>query len=333
MLRYLPYIVVALLMIGPLHAAELHLDPSRGETLERAVKRARPGDILRLLPGWHGNPEIAGSYDGTVLVVGMPGATVGRSRFRGAANWRFEKVDFRGETSMPGMRASLVEADPASSNLTFADCSFATAEDSTGWTERDWVDKPYRLALHLRGNRMRVTGSHFFNVRNALAIMADDSLVEGNRFEAFGNDAIEFGANRLRIVGNTIRDGRHSPAERLHADAIQGFPAPGDTSFSDIVIADNRIEASPRADYLQGITAFDGRWRNVVVRGNSVVTSAYHGITWFGVDGILIEGNQVVQEREGKITPWIEVAPSKEGRLSSDIVVRGNISPLVRIRP
>lgn len=321
----------SMLMVEPASASAREIEVAPGE-LKTALATARPGDVLALLPGFHGDVVVRGRFEQEIRIRGRAGAVLGRTVFQDAARWRLENVDFRGGPASPGSRSSLVETDRLSSGLSFVNCSFATGDDTDGWTPEDWVARPYQQALLLRGAGMSVIGSHFFNVRNALAVFSDDSLIEANRFERFGNDAIAFGANRLQIVGNSIGDGRHSAAEKLHADAMQGYPAPDDGSYSEILIADNTIRASPRADYLQGISAFDGRWRNVAVRRNHVVTSAYHGISWYGVDGIVIEDNEVIEERPGSIIPWIAVLPAKTGRPSSGVVVQRNQAPAYKFR-
>lgn len=326
-------LAAALLSSAPASAATITLDPAKGETLAASVGKIAPGDTVIALPGDHGAPAIVGAMTPRVQIVCRPGAVIGRTTITKAMGWLFKGCDFRGAANEPGNNQRLVQTDLVSSDIDFDRCSFASVENTSGWTPQDWVDRPYFLGLFLRGTNMNVSNSHFFNLRNALAARADNSRVMNNTFEAFGNDAMQIGASGLRIVGNTIRDGRHTPVDPLHADAIQGYPAPKDGLYSDVLIEGNVVRPSPRGDYLQGISAFDGRWQNVVIRGNRVATQAYHGITWFGVNSIVIEGNTVEPVPGVKEVPWIEVAPAKNGRPSTGVVVRANVTPVLRLRP
>ncbi|WP_462120189.1 right-handed parallel beta-helix repeat-containing protein [Methylorubrum extorquens] len=261
-------------------------------------------------------------------IVGEPGAVVDATSIRGCESLKFQQLTFRGVRASPTI-PGLVIVDPSSRGLSFDRCSFSTEESSAGWSPQDWIDRPYGVGLFTRGQNISVSDSRFFNLRNCLYLGGDGSVVKGCSFEAFGNDAIEFCANDLRILSNRIRGGHHTPAEQLHADGIQGFPAPNGGLFSDILIDGNTIEFDGPGDYMQGIVVFDGRWRGIRVTNNSLRLNHWHAITIYGVDDILVAGNTV-----STIDPtrriWIEVRASKEGRPSSGVVVRDNVAPMFR---
>ena len=305
--------------------------------LAATIKAAAAGDTVIVLPGDHGPLSLYGvDKGGRVMIVGRPSAAIGATMISSCANLLFRDCAFRGLSPIPQATNFLVQADSKSGKIGFDRCTFAAQDDVSGWTPEDWRDKPYGVALALRGADQSVSNSRFFNCRSCLDLWGDRVQVTGNLFEAFGVDAIAFGhgGSWQTITGNTIRDGRHTTADPLHADAMQGYPAPKADAFSShITIADNVIEASPLADYLQGISAFDGRWQAIKVQRNFVVTSAWHGITFFGADGITIEGNTVVQERPGPVVPWIQVTKAKDGRCSTGVVVRDNVAPQVLVDP
>ncbi len=63
--------------------------------------------------------------------------------------------------------------------------------------------------------------NHFFNLRNVIGMSSgDNSLVEDNLIERFGNDGMEITASNLTVRKNLIRDGMHFPTEPLHPDGI-----------------------------------------------------------------------------------------------------------------
>lgn len=67
-----------------------------------------------------------------------------------------------------------------------------------------------------------------------------------------------------------------------------------------------------------------------VLRNRVAACNAYHEITLFEVDGVMIEGNLVTHDG-GKVVPWIQVAMSKNGRASTAVTCRGNTAPWMLI--
>ncbi len=121
--------------------------------------------------------------------------------------------------------------------------------------------------------------------------------------------------------------GRHSSAEVMHADAIQGWSVRGATNHDviidgNVVINDNMSEGS----YMMGIDLFDGKWERVTVSNNVVVTNTWNGIVLFGVDDALIVNNTVLATHPKPYGTWISLRPSKDKRPSHGAVVRNNIA-------
>lgn len=318
------------------------LNPARGETLANQMGRLNgamaPGDVIQLAAGFHGDPVITKANAGAVTVIGEPGAVVGHTVLAGAKQWSFRGISFRGVDPAANERAlnRLVDVSPTSADIVFQECTFATVDDSAAWTADDWVVKPYNIALMMRGDACSVVKCRFFNVRNALSLSGRGNRATDNVIEHFGNDAIQFGADGIVIARNVIRLGRHTPREQLHADGMQGYPRPQEGVYSDVLIEDNSIDMTGApGDSLQGISAFDGRWRNVRVLRNRVTIRAWHAITWYGVDGIEIAGNAVALApgSDPKLTPWISVDKAKDGRPSSAINVHDNDCRTYRLPP
>ena len=128
-----------------------------------------------------------------------------------------------------------------------------------------------------------------------------------------GNDGIDMTASDVVIRGNLIRSGRHTPAEPLHADGIQGWTSKGSTNRNVVVDSNRIINLNPAEDnYLQGISIFDGKWDGLTVTNNLVITNDWNGITLFGVANALVVNNSMIATRPDKYPTWLSIAPAKD---------------------
>ena len=128
-----------------------------------------------------------------------------------------------------------------------------------------------------------------------------------------GNDGVDMIASDVVIRGNLIRSGRHTPAEPLHPDGIQGWTSKGSTNRNVVVDSNKIINLNPAEDnYLQGISIFDGKWDGLTVTNNLVITNFWNGITLFGVANALVINNTVIATRPDKRPTWLSIAPAKD---------------------
>jgi hypothetical protein len=301
----------------------------------------KPGDSLILASGDHGEVDLSQYVNGDFIsVVAGPEQTplVRSVRAVTVSHWLFRGVKFQNEWSRPGPSPALVGITgndflgPAD-NVIVQDSSFSTRDDVSGWTDQDWVDRPYIIAFSSTARCVTLAGNHFYNVRNAAGIGGDSSLVENNRFEAIGNDSIEMTASNLVIRHNSINDNRHSPAENLHADGIQGWTLHGAIN-KNVLIDSNIITNTNSADrnYMQGISIFDGSWEGVVVSNNVVATNTWHAITLSGVHNALVINNTVIATGYPKPhESWIRIDKTKANPDNISAVVRNNIAPNIII--
>jgi hypothetical protein len=218
-----------------------------------------------------------------------------------------------------------------SDNIIFVQNSFSTQDRTDDWSDVDWVNKPWSPGFDTSARCTTLLGNHFFNLRDAMAITGQNSLVEDNLFESFGNDAIDMNTSDLVIRGNTIRDGRHTSADSGHPDGIQGWTSNGAVN-RNITIDGNLIVNMSKAEdnALQGISIFDGEWENVTVTNNAVVTNVWNGIALYGINHLKVINNTVAATRPN-ITTWITVQHAKDKRRSMDIVVRNNIATVIGV--
>lgn len=314
---------------------DITLDPAQGQTLE-AWAKAIPGDagIVRLAPGDHGRPVFTGRRTSRIDIWGQPGAVVRGALFRDTSRWLFRRVKFQPASLAPpnAYYAAMVDTDALSSDISFgystlsSACDFSACDDISAVpaTERPLLQG---MLLRLRGRNMAATFSTFHDCRTAIQISGSNNRVEGCVVERFTVDGIGFDGAGHQIVGNTVRDARHHIEEREHCDGIQGYQAGG----RDCVVARNVVGPSPLSDYMQGISGFDGMWTNLTVEDNDVTPSgAYHGITWFGPDGVMLQRNTVRQDRPG-FPPRIQITKAKDGRPAANVVERDNIAPQIMI--
>lgn len=297
----------------------------------------KPGDVIQLMSGDHGNVQINGINKEFITVQAAPGQTpILRSlRIEWASKWMFVGLKVQGagdgsSNSLPGL--GLVDFGHnlwrgPSDNIIFTNSSVSTVDGTNSWVDMDWVNKPFKVGLRTGASCVTISGNHFFNLRDALAIDGDHSLVADNKIENFGNDAIDLVASDLTIKNNTITNGHHTVSETLHADGIQGWTANGKTN-KNILISGNTIikTGDPETTYMQGITIFDGKWDGVRILNNVVVTNTWHGITISGVVNGQIINNTVVAFDPAKHPTWISVNKAKDGTPAQDIVVRNNIT-------
>src|SRR5208283_2628159 len=63
------------------------------------------------------------------------------------------------------------------------DNSFSTEDDVQGWTPEDWLMRPYATGFASTARCTTLVNNHFYNLRDAVGIGGDKSLVQGNVIE------------------------------------------------------------------------------------------------------------------------------------------------------
>ena len=234
----------------------------------------KPGDIVYLNSGDHGNVQIAGAVNSDFITVqAAPGQTpmLRSLRVNGASKWMFVGLKVQGagdgsSNSLPGPALIEFGRSGPTSDIVFAGNSVSTTDDTSRWTDTDWVKKPFATGLTTSATCVTISGNHFSNVRNAISLEGDRILVADNKIDNFGNDGIDVVASNVTIRGNTITDGRHTKSEPLHPDGIQGWTKPGATN-TNVVIDRNTIikTGDTQASAMQGISIFDGKWDGLTI--------------------------------------------------------------------
>lgn len=295
----------------------------------------KPGDTIVLMSGDHGTPKLQG-YINTKFITVMAGQgqapTVSAMTINGSSRWIFNGIKFQGRNTSTAPVNALLDIGRsnwagATDNIIFTNNTVSTEDDVSGWSEDDWIKKPFYYGIFTQGTCITISNNRFYNLRNAMSISGDHSLVEGNVIENFGNDGIDIMASELTIRRNTIRGARHSATETLHSDGIQGWNIYGKMN-RNVVIDSNFVinVGDAKVNTMQGIAIFDGKWDGLIVQNNVVATNHWHGISLYGVVNAIVANNTVVSSDPTKFPSWIMVREAKDKTPSQNVVIRNNIT-------
>lgn len=298
----------------------------------------KPGDIIYLNNGDHGNVQIIGAVNKEFITVrATPGQnpTLRSLRVYGASKWIFIglKIQGAGDGSSNSLSGSaLIEFGRnfwlgPTSNIVLAESSISTVDDTNSWTDLDWVKKPFKFGVLSGATCVAITGNHFFNLRDALQFDGEHHFVADNKFDNFGNDAIDVIASNATIQNNKITDGRHTKSEPLHPDGIQGWSKPGATNVNVLIDGNIIIKTGdPKTTEMQGIGIFDGKWDGLTISNNVVITNHWHGISVAGATNTKIINNTVVAYDPVTRPTWITVYNPKDRPPSQNVIIRNNIT-------
>jgi len=215
----------------------------------------------------------------------------------------------------------------------------SSQDNVSTWSPADWRAKASQgLLADGRGGTSCITINNnlFSNVGLGVALMADQTLFISNTINNFGDDAVDFAANNLVITNNQITNNLNL-SDGNHNDCMQGQigptgqSIPGGNVYNNITITRNVCiaQTNPRLTFpgtIQGIDAFNSNWNNLVVRNNTVIVNAWHGIAFASVHGGIIAENTVLASNPA-VNTWITVADnSSEGTPSSNVFVQDNVS-------
>jgi hypothetical protein len=236
-------------------------------------------------------------------------------------------------------------------NFILEDDTVASRLGTYPWVEEKIPGDPNQPAVSdgVTSNQsscVAIVADHIFNVFNGIQVAGDQSdnhgrfyVLANNTIDNFAGDGIDHSVSDALIKGNLITDGHdicHNNC--VHMDGIQGWTYNDRRGIvnSNVVIDANRIivQTTPGlvlpADELQGITVFDGSWKNVRVTNNIVIANVWQGISLGGVDGLLIANNDVLSTTSR--TTWILVGSgTHEGGVSDHQIVRNNIATVIKM--
>lgn len=350
MLRAIQKAVVFLLIVstaanGP--AADWYCDPVNGSSkgdgtaanpwgaLQSALGNAksplRSGDTIRLMSGDHGAVRISSTLSSvTIEAADRQKPTLSQlSGGPGLKNWTFRNLTVQTpDAVLPDWTIVFRLTDVE--GVTVEGCSIRTAADPATWGDAEWQKRCPFYGLWLRGTDLTVSKCYLTGLENCVYVEGSRIGVLNNTIEYFINDGIEYTASDLRIAGNRITDLYDLKSNKFHHDGMQGWNF-DDVDLRNVLIENNyvafstnRFKAIPplSSATFQGIVSFDGRFKDVIIRRNVVLSTAFHGITGYGYSDSIIESNTVSYQGTGAEPCWIGLFASP-----ANVMVRDNIAP------
>jgi len=284
----------------------------------------RPGDTVLLYSGWHGVIRIPrGFNDRPITLAAAPGQApqVGWVEIGEGRHWVV-----KGLTISPSLALSPLPRPPhhlvmlgerggeESAGLVVEDCFIFSTLDASGWTARDWIEKPASgiwLGRHGRGHIAR--NNYVLNTRFGISLCAPACVAEGNVVDRFSADGIRVTRDAQVVQYNVIKNifvGAREGDDN-HDDGIQVFLFNvGRGTVRDAVLRGNLIlsredDTLPFPNEMQGIGAFDGPLVNFLVESNVVCVNHYHGVSLYDGQGSVIRDNACFSRWPGRVRPWV----------------------------
>lgn len=294
----------------------------------------RPGDTIYLRNGEHGEATVTGVNDQFITIQAEPGQTpvINRLAIYGASKWIVRGITFRNAKGGDWLVQALNHKwQGPSENIIIEENAFLPNSDANTWSQKDWITNS-SSGIKTEARCATVRANRISTVRTGIYVTGEHSLIEGNIIDHFGGDGIDLLAGNASLVGNRITN-NHDVGDANHNDGIQGWIYTEEGN-SNVLIEKNVVINSTHPSLkfpgeLQGISIFDGKWRNVRVLNNCVITNHWHGIAMYGIRDSIIEGNRVAATDPKKET-WITVKdrkPAQGGTPPQNVIVRNNIAP------
>ena len=317
-----------------------------------------PGDQILLMTGAYGDVRLIGPLDNAgefVKVSPAPGAkpVLTSLLITGTNGWWLDGLKIQSVKPPTAIYSYLVTVGNGNKDIILSNLDVSSADnDATGWTQAQW-NANGRLGVQLLGGQngagttcISLTESHVHHVHTTLVLGTDNTLVDSNELDHFGEDAIDYEANQIAITRNDIHDVMDY-GTAAHSDAMQGYPGvapaagvvPSYNTFTNILINSNHIQrvkdlANPFPYFLQGIDNYNYSGTlltNLTVTNNAILTQACAGILFSTIANAIIAGNTVVDDGMASVdgptscVPAIEVLDSNAGKPPSMLPFDHNV--------
>lgn len=234
----------------------------------------------------------------------------------------------------------LISSYAGSSYLSFENLEVRSRQDSINylnWTLDHWASVSV-TGFYLRGSYSVVQNNKLTGVRGGIYATGPNSLVQGNIIDGFAEDGMKGDGSGSTFRGNIVKNVANV-FPTYHNDGFQststtGAPIDGLLIENNTIIQWTNDPSSPLKGDLEGIGMFDGWYDNLTIRNNLIVTDHFHGISVFGTRGASIINNTVVDLSGAPNTsPWIKIAPLKDGTPSQNVLVANNAAMSIQVTP
>ncbi|WP_138470120.1 right-handed parallel beta-helix repeat-containing protein [Poseidonocella sp. HB161398] len=355
--RALPGALLALALAGPgaLRAADWPVSAPGAPaaaggfaSLAAALSSGKlaEGDRLLLAPGDYGKVEIRGLRFARTVTVGSADpahpAHLDLLRVRGSAGLAFEDLAVWPQKPLGG-HPTLVSADGSSQRIRFSRLDIRggpEAEDYYSWPAGKWLETWRLKGAHLAGPDMVLEDSTLTAVSIGIGVTGARARVTGNEVRGFSRDGLRgFGQGTL-FQGNTIRD--CVKVDNNHDDGFQSWTKVGGAPevVRDITLDGNRIfewtgdPGHPLRCHLQGISMFNGPYRNMTIQNNLVVIRAFQGIALYDAEGSRVVNNTVVNiDGPSRTQPWIMERRENTPAGAAENLFANNLAAALKLGP
>jgi hypothetical protein len=328
------------------------------------------GDTVYLLSGDHGAVLIQGWFGANlvgfantsfVTIAALPGQTpvLESLTIKGASHWAFRGLTFQ-SLNTTGVYASGGSAAPdyflisllgPHDNIVIDSAQIQSAADVSQWTIGDWMTQRASGILDKGGTCIALTNNTITNIGFGIQTQQSDQVLIGyNTINYFADDGIDFGSNDTLITGNLIENCIED-GDGFHRDGMQGQPYNEQTTVNNVNITGNSVirMTDPKIPYpgsLQGIDAFNGLWNDLNVTLNVIISDAWDGIEFLGVNNSNISGNYLLVDNrqvlpcygltfsacqaqrviyDDSTMPTLTIKASNSGVASTNLVIANNI--------
>ncbi len=267
----------------------------------------KPGDVIYLLNGNHGDVRITGCINSNFITVqAYPGHTpvLNTLTLGGACNWAFKGLTIQSlnPTGSLGYRLVIITGGywGPTSNIYLAGNHICSQADVSNWSQSDWLAHASSgISVYADASNISFIGNDIQHVRVAVGLAGPNALFQNNLINNYGDDAIDYTASNIAIIGNTITNNR-DVGDGIHCDCMQGWNV-NNVPVRNIEINGNLCiaAANPNLPFLspatQGIDNFSGvDFADIRVTNNVVIVPAWHGITFVGAKDVQIINNTVM---------------------------------------
>lgn len=310
------------LVATPLWATDYSIAPKGGDfaSVPAALKSGRlmGGDRLLLAPGSHGPLTVrAGAFDPPLIIssqIPEAPAHVDLLRVETGSGIVLRDLQVWPKSRQKG-RPTLVLGLREASDIRFERLDIRggpQAMDYYGWGREDWTTTWRMKGAYLGGADMVLADSTITAVSTGIGVGGARAQVIGNEVRGFSRDGLRGFGEGAVFRGNTVRDCIR--VDGNHDDGFQSWTGRGGApdEIRNITLDGNRIfewtgaPDHPLRCHLQGISMFNGPYRDMVIQNNLVVIRAAHGITIKDGINARIVNNTVIQIGGAKNDrPWI----------------------------
>ena len=223
-----------------------------------------PGDQILLMDGNYGDVRlipVALSMDNGgkfIKISAAPGAhpVLTSLTMTSTNSWWIDGIKVQSLKTPATLYSYLVAVGSGMKDIVLSNLDVSSVDTDTPneapappWTQAEW-NANSRAGVRFLGAQnglgttcVSLTGSHVHHIHTALVLGTNNSLVDNNEFDHFGEDAIDYVASHIAITRNKI----HDPMDYgtfAHPDAMQGYPGvqpvagsvPAYNVFTDILI-------------------------------------------------------------------------------------------------